>query len=211
MAKQAVMNFSSKLVEEAVQKIAELPGIGRKSALRLVLFLLNDPYDLTEELAESILKLKEVRFCKNCHNLSDSDYCAICTAVKRDKQLICVVESVRDIMAIEETGQYTGLYHVLGGVISPLDGIGPSDLKIDSLIQRVKDQSVEELIMAISPTIDGETTIYYLSKVLPQNVKVTTIARGVSFGGELEYADELTLGRSIASRIPYDTNDNNNR
>lgn len=205
------MNFSSKLVEEAVQKIAELPGIGRKSALRLVLFLLNDPYDLTEELAESILKLKEVRFCKNCHNLSDSDYCAICTAVKRDKQLICVVESVRDIMAIEETGQYTGLYHVLGGVISPLDGIGPSDLKIDSLIQRVKDQSVEELIMAISPTIDGETTIYYLSKVLPQNVKVTTIARGVSFGGELEYADELTLGRSIASRIPYDTNDNNNR
>jgi recombination protein RecR len=205
------MNFSSKIVEEAVQKIAELPGIGRKSALRLVLFLLNNQYDLAGELSESILKLKEVRFCKSCHNLADSETCNICSAVKRDREIICVVESVRDIMAIEETGHYNGLYHVLGGVISPLDGIGPADLNIDSLIQRVQQEDVRELIMAISPTIDGETTIYYLSRVLPPDRKITTIARGVSFGGELEYADELTLGRSISNRIPYGTRENSNR
>lgn len=205
------MNFSSKIVEDAVQKIAELPGIGRKSALRLVLFLLQDQYDLTEELSESIIHLKEVKFCKSCHNLADEEYCNICTAVKRDKQVICIVESVRDIMAIEETGHFNGLYHVLGGVISPLDGIGPSDLNIDSLLHRIGENQVDELIMAISPTIDGETTIYYLSKVLPGDLRITTIARGVSFGGELEYADELTLGRSITSRVPYQTRNGSNK
>jgi recombination protein RecR len=200
------MNFSSSIVEEAVQKIAELPGIGRKSALRLVLFLLKDKYELTDELSNSILKLKEVRFCKACHNLADDDLCSICTGNKRDKEVICIVESVRDIMAIEETGHYNGLYHVLGGVISPLDGIGPDDLNIKSLHQRIAENKVSELIMAISPTIDGETTIYYLSKTLPPDLKISTIARGVSFGGELEYADELTLGRSISGRVPYNTN-----
>jgi recombination protein RecR len=205
------MNFSSKIVEEAVEKIAELPGIGRKSALRLVLFLLKDQYDLSAGLSESILKLKEVKFCRTCHNLSDEELCHICSSVKRQKQVICVVESVRDIMAIEETGHFNGLYHVLGGVISPLDGIGPSDLNIDTLLKRVKEDEVEELIMAISPTIDGETTIYYLSKVLPDHLQITTIARGVSFGGELEYADELTLGRSISSRVPYKNEEGNNR
>lgn len=199
------MNFSSRIVEEAVQQIAELPGIGRKSALRLVLFLLNDKYNLKEDLASSLLKLKDVKFCKSCYNLSDEELCKICTAPRRDRSMICIVESVRDIMAIEETGHYNGLYHVLGGVISPLDGIGPSDLTIDSLIDRVKlEEEVRELIMAVSPTIDGETTIYYLSRVLPDHLMISTIARGVSFGGELEYADELTLGRSISGRVPYD-------
>jgi recombination protein RecR len=205
------MNFSSRIVEDAVQKISELPGIGRKSALRLVLFLLKDQYEMTEELSDSILKLKEVRFCKACHNLSDDEFCSICTANKREKDVICVVESIRDIMAIEETGHYNGLYHVLGGVISPLDGIGPDDLNIRSLIKRLEEQEVKELIMAISPTIDGETTIYYLSKTLPSNLRISTIARGVSFGGELEYADELTLGRSISGRIPYNTNPDANQ
>ena len=198
------MNFSSKLVEEAVQQIASLPGIGKKSALRMVLFLLKDQFGLTEGLASSISALKEVRFCKFCHNIADGDSCNICSAPRRNKQVICVVESIRDIMAIEETGHFNGLYHVLGGVISPLDGVGPADLNIESLINRVKSNDVEELIMAISPTIDGETTIYYLSRVLPADLKITTIARGVSFGGELEYADELTLGRSISGRVPYD-------
>jgi recombination protein RecR len=197
------MNFSSKTVEEAVLKIAELPGIGKKTALRLVLFMLKDKYHYTEELVERISKLKEVRFCNECHNLSDEELCVICTSPKRNKDIICVVENVRDIMAIEETGYFNGLYHVLGGVISPLDGVGPGDLEIDSLLKRMSVSKIRELVMAISPTIDGDTTIYYLSKLVSADVEISTIARGVSFGGELEYADELTLGRSISARIPY--------
>lgn len=199
------MNFSSKIVEEAVTKIAELPGIGRKSALRIVLFMLKDQFQFNDELVEGIAKLKDVRFCKKCYNLSDDEICSICSSPKRNKKLLCLVENVRDIMAIEETGYFNGLYHVLGGVISPLDGVGPSDLQIDSLMQRLELDEVEEVIMAISPTIEGDTTIYYISKLIPDTITVSTIARGVSFGGELEYADEVTLGRSISGRVPYNT------
>lgn len=199
------MNFSSKIVEEAVFKIAELPGIGRKSALRMVLYLLKDQHNFIDELVESVAKLKDVKFCKKCFNLSDDDLCKICSSHKRNSKVLCLVENIRDIMAIEETGHFNGLYHVLGGVISPLDGIGPSDLQIDSFVKRLEQDEVEEVIMAISPTIEGDTTIYYISKQIPDNITVSTIARGVSFGGELEYADELTLGRSISGRIPYKT------
>lgn len=199
------MNFSSKIVEEAVLKIAELPGIGRKSALRMVLYLLKDQHNFSDELVDGIAKLKDVKFCKKCYNLSDDDLCKICSSNKRNSKVLCVVENIRDIMAIEETGHFNGLYHVLGGVISPLDGVGPSDLQIDSFVKRLEQDEVEEVIMAISPTIEGDTTIYYISKQIPDKITVSTIARGVSFGGELEYADELTLGRSISGRIPYKT------
>lgn len=202
------MNISSKIVEEAVKSFAALPGIGRKTALRLVLHLLNDKYDLAEEMSQGLSKLKEVRFCRHCHNISDVDICEICSNPARKQNTVCVVESIRDVIAIEETGYYSGLYHVLGGIISPLNGIGPEDLHIQSLIDRIESLKIDELIMAISPTIDGDTTIYYLAKLIPSNVKVSTIARGVAFGGELEYADEFTLGRSIASRVPYFTRNN---
>lgn len=199
------MQFSSKLIEAAVDAFASLPGIGKKSALRLVLHLVQQPDEITEEFAQAIQTMRSgIRSCEICHNLSDETLCTICQDVRRDNQLICVVESIRDVMAIEETGQYRGRYHVLGGVISPIEGIGPDQLTIDSLIARVDKGEVQEIIMAISPTIEGETTIYYLTKQLEnKNVKVSTIARGVSFGGELEYADGLTLGRSIVARIPY--------
>jgi recombination protein RecR len=202
------MNISSKIVEEAVKSFASLPGIGRKTALRLVLHLLNDKYDLAEEMSLGLSKLKEVRFCMHCHNISDDEICEICSNPSRKQNAICVVESIRDVIAIEETGYYSGLYHVLGGIISPLNGIGPEDLTIRSLVDRIETLKIDELIMAISPTIDGDTTIYYLAKLIPSNVKVSTIARGVAFGGELEYADEFTLGRSIASRVPYTTQNN---
>lgn len=199
------MNFSSKLLEEAVNAFASLPGIGKKTALRLVLHLVSREVESVDQFGDAIVKMRrEIKFCKVCHNLSDQDLCNICSDRQRDPQVICVVESIRDVMAIEDTGQYRGLYHVLGGVISPLEGIGPGELTIDSLEQRVATGEVKEIVMAISPTIEGETTIFYISKRLKdQPVKISTIARGVSFGGELEYADELTLGRSIVARVPY--------
>jgi len=199
------MNFSSKLIEDSVNAFATLPGIGKKTALRLTLHLLNMPPEVSESLCEPVLKMRQnIQFCSTCHNISDDVVCSICSDRSREKSVICVVESIRDIMAIENTNQYRGLFHILGGVISPIEGIGPSDLNINTLIDRIKAGEVKEIIMAISPTIDGETTIFYLSKQLAElPVKITTLARGIAFGGELEYADELTLGRSIAARLPY--------
>jgi len=199
------MNFSSKLIESAVQAFATLPGIGRKTALRLVLHLVNRPVEDTEQFAAALVRMRrEIRSCGECGNLADYPVCTICADRRRDRSLVCVVENIRDVMAIEDTQQYRGLYHVLGGIISPLEGIGPQDLNIDQLVQRVDQGEIRELIMAISPTIEGETTIFYLSRLLRDKpVAISTIARGVAFGGELEYADEVTLGRSIITRIPY--------
>lgn len=199
------MNFSSKLIENAVEAFASLPGIGRKTALRLVLHLVSKESESTEQLAEAIVNMrKNIRHCSICHNLSDDPICNVCSDKRRDRSLVCVVESIRDVMAIEDTGQYRGLYHVLGGLINPLEGVGPGELSIDSLLQRVDEGEVKELILAISPTIEGDTTMFYISKKLrDSSVNVSSIARGVSFGGELEYADELTLGRSIVARVPY--------
>jgi recombination protein RecR len=199
------MNFSSKYIEEAVDAFASLPGIGKKTALRLVLHLTQQPKETVEQFAASIQRMREnIRECERCFNLSDEKLCTICADKRRDETTICVVEGIRDVMAIEDTGQYRGMYHVLGGVISPIEGIGPSDLNIDALLERVAQEEVKEVIMAINPTIEGDTTIFYISKKLKgQPVNVSTIARGVSFGGELEYADELTLGRSIVARVPY--------
>lgn len=199
------MNFSSKLIEEAVHAFAAFPGIGKKTALRLVLHLIKREPEVSEEFAQAILSMrKNIRNCEVCNNLSDGRLCTVCSDKSRDRKLVCVVEGIRDVMAIEDTGQYRGLYHVLGGVIAPIEGIGPSDLNIDSLMKRVESGEIKEVIMAVSPTIEGETTIFYVSKKLRDHqVKVSTIARGVSFGGELEYADELTLGRSIVARVPY--------
>lgn len=199
------MTFSSKLIEKAVEAFASLPGIGRKTALRLVLHLLKQDKSVTEQFASALVAMREgIRDCRVCHNLADAEVCQICADPRRDRALVCVVENIRDLMAIEDTGQYRGLYHVLGGIISPIEGVGPADLNIDSLLDRVQAGEIKEVIMAISPSIEGETTVYYLSKKLqPSGVLVSAIARGVSFGGDLEYADELTLGRSIVARIPY--------
>ncbi|MCH2084571.1 MAG: recombination mediator RecR [Saprospiraceae bacterium] len=202
------MNFSSKLIEEAVEAFATLPSIGKKTALRLVLHLIKQEAEISEQFADAILRMrKNIKECKKCHNISDHDICSICKDPKRDASVVCVVETIRDVMAIEDTGQFRGLYHVLGGVISPIEGIGPTELNIESLKERVQKDGVKELIMAISPTIEGDTTIFYITKQLKElDVKVSTIARGISFGGELEYADELTLGRSIIARTPYRLN-----
>lgn len=199
------MTFSSKLIEKAVEAFASLPGVGRKTALRLVLHLLKQDKKTTEQFAAALVSLREgIRECRICHNLSDDEICQICADQRRDRSLVCVVETMRDIMAIEDTGQFRGLYHVLGGIISPIEGIGPGDVHIDSLVERAKQGDIREVVMAISPTIEGETTIYYISKKLqPLGIQVSTIARGVSFGGELEYADEITLGRSLVARTPY--------
>lgn len=199
------MQFSSKLIEEAVEAFSSLPGIGRKTALRLVLHLVQQPGETVESFASALTKMRNgIQECEQCHNLSDDRLCTVCQDDRRNAQLVCVVESIRDVMAIEETGQYRGFYHVLGGVISPIEGIGPAELNIDSLVSRIDKGDVKEVIMAISPTIEGDTTIFYITKQLASRpVKVSTIARGVSFGGELEYADGLTLGRSIVARIPY--------
>lgn len=198
------MNFSSKLLEEAVEAFATLPGIGKKTALRLVLYLLKQEPDKSTRFAEALVKARlEIKECEICFNFSDESICNICNDRSRMGHTICVVENVRDVMAIEETGQFNGLYHVLGGVISPIDGVGPQDLNIDSLFQRIQKEEVKEIIMAISPTIEGETTTFYISKNLGSAVNISQIARGVSFGGELEYADEITLGRSIMTRTPY--------
>lgn len=200
------MNLPSKLLEDAVTALSSLPSVGKKSALRLALHLIQDDTDKAKKIAKVLAVLKEqIKYCKICHNISDFDTCEICANPARDKNVICVVESIRDVIAIEDTNEYRGLYHVLGGVISPIDGIGPDQLTIDELIARVNEDHVEEIIMALSPSIEGETTIFYISKLLDVGkVKISTIARGVSFGNELEYADEITLGRSIRSRLPYD-------
>jgi recombination protein RecR len=194
--------YSSRHLEYAIRTIGQLPGIGRKSALRIALFLLKNKTRLLPELMEGLEGLRlNVQSCKVCHNLSDTDLCSICSDRSRHKNIICVVESERDVIAIEDTGQYHGLYHVLGGIISPIDGVGPQDLHIASLVERIEQQQSAELIMAISPTIEGETTIFYLTKLLKDiPVRISIIARGISFGGELEYADGITLGRSIIAR-----------
>lgn len=189
--------------------MSKLPGIGKKTALRLVLHLLKRDEEQTESLAHSLKTMRtQVKYCQKCHNLADHDICSICSSNKRDQSLICVVEDTRDVLAIENTAQYKGLYHVLGGIISPVEGIGPSDLQIDSLIARLRGaegEQVREIILAISPTMEGDTTAFYLQKKLkPFNLKISTIARGIPIGGDLEYADEVTLGRSILSRIAYD-------
>ncbi len=199
------MNFSSKLLQNAVNEMSQLPGIGKRTALRLVLFLLQQPKSQTKDLSKSLIELiDKVILCKSCNNISDYELCEICSNSKRDKSTICVVEDIRDVMAIENTGQYTGVYHVLGGKISPIEGIGPNQLNISSLIEKVNN-NVSEIIFALSATMEGDTTNFYLYKQLESNkIKITTIARGVSVGNELEYTDEVTLGRSIIKRIPFE-------
>ena len=200
------MNFSSKLLEDAVGEFAKLPGVGQKTALRLVLHLLNKEKEEVSHFGNSIIRLRnEIKHCTICHNISDQHTCEICNANRRNKEIICVVEDTRDVMAVENTAQYFGVYHVLGGLISPMDGVGPSDLFIDSLVQRVATTPVKEVILALSATMEGDTTLFYLYKRLKEyQIPITTIARGIAFGGELEYADEITLGRSIVTRIPYE-------
>lgn len=199
-------SYSSKLVETAVNEFARLPGIGKKTALRLVLHLLKKDVQVSENLSGAIIEMRNgIMFCKSCHNISDTEVCEICDNPKRDKNLVCVVEDVRDVMAIENTGQYNGLYHILGGIISPMEGIGPNDLTIDSLVNRVSTGEVNEIIMALSTTIEGDTTNFYIYKKLQKfNINISTIARGIAIGDELEYADEVTLGRSIINRTPYE-------
>ena len=201
------MNFPSKLIENAVNEIARLPGIGKKSALRLVLHLLKRDVKQSHELAEAIVEMRtKIGYCTQCFNISDHQLCNICSSHKRDQTIICVVEDLPDVLAIENTSQYFGLYHVLGGIISPLEGIGPSDLKINELFQRIKNNiETKEIILALSPTMEGDTTAFYLTKKLKEfDLKISTIARGIPIGGDLEYADEITLGRSILSRIKYE-------
>lgn len=199
------MNFSSKLLEDAVNEFSKLPGVGQKTALRLVLHLLNKDQEEVEHFGNAVIRLRrEIKHCAICHNISDHQICDICSANKKDKDIICVVEDTRDVMAVENTGQYFGVYHVLGGLISPMDGVGPADLFIDSLVQRVSTTPVKEVILALSATMEGDTTLFYLYKRLKDfQIPITTIARGIAFGGELEYADEITLGRSIVTRVPY--------
>lgn len=200
------MNFSSKLLDDAVAEFARLPGVGQKTALRLVLHLLNQDMADVERFSSAISKLRnEIQFCRVCLNISDSQVCQICASPKRDHTIICVVEDTRDVMAIENTSQYNGVYHVLGGLISPMDGIGPSDLEVDSLIERIKENETKEIIFALSATMEGDTTLFYLNKRLKNfAITISTIARGIAFGGELEYVDEVTLGRSIVTRVPYE-------
>ncbi|TCI95009.1 recombination mediator RecR [Tenacibaculum sp. M341] len=199
------MEFSSKLLENAVNEVSRLPGIGKRTALRLVLHLLKQPKEHTKYLAEALSTLRnDVKLCKKCHNISDTILCDICSNPNRNQEIVCVVEDIRDVMAIENTGQFRGLYHVLGGKISPIEGIGPQNLKIESLIEKVKNGEVKELIFALSSTMEGDTTNFYIYKQIESyNIKTSTIARGISVGDELEYADEITLGRSIVNRIPF--------
>jgi recombination protein RecR len=201
------MQFSSSLLENAVNEFSKLPGIGKKTALRLVLHLLKYDIDEVNQFSEVISKMRnDIRFCQRCYNVADADICSICANSLRKQQLICVVENIRDVIAIESTQQYSGTYHVLGGIISPLDGIGPDQLTIDALIARIQKENTEEVIFALNPTIQGDTTIYYIQKKLQGiDVRITTIARGIAFGGELEYADELTLARSISNRLPVES------
>lgn len=201
------MEFPSKLIEDAVTEVSKLPGIGKKTALRLVLHLVKASEHKTAALTDALNRMRQqIRFCKTCFNISDTEECSICQSHRRDKSVLCVVEETNDVMAIENTAQYNGIYHVLGGVISPMNGIGPSDLKTDALVNRVARSQgfIKEIVLALSPTMEGDTTAFYLHKRLKEfPVKVTSIARGVPVGGELEYTDEITLGRSISSRVPF--------
>lgn len=197
--------YPSRLLEKAVDQLATLPGVGRKTALRLALYLLRQPIESTRLFASALVDLREhIIYCKRCHNISDTDMCAICADVSRDQRTLCVVENIRDVMAIENTSQYRGLYHVLGGVISPMDGIGPGDLQIDSLVERVSAEEIEEVILALSTTMEGDTTNFFIFRKLEATgVRVSVIARGIAIGDEIEYADEVTLGRSILSRTDF--------
>ncbi len=200
------MQFSSALLENAVNEFARLPGIGKKTALRLVLHLLKQDAEDVAHFSQVVSQMRSgIRFCQRCHNVADGDICSICANSLRKQDLICVVETIRDVIALESTQQFSGTYHVLGGVISPLDGIGPNQLNIETLIQRVQKEQTAEVIFALSPTIQGDTTIYYIQKKFPAETKATTIARGIAFGGELEYADEMTLARSLQNRLPIDS------
>jgi recombination protein RecR len=201
------MNLSSHLLESAVAAFTKLPGIGKKTALRLVLHLLKQEQSEVAHFSETIARMREeIKFCSTCYNISDLDQCSICKNAMRKRDMVCVVESIRDVIAIESTEQYNGLYHVLGGVISPLDGIGPDQLTIAPLADRVVNEGINEVVFALSPTIQGDTTIYYIRKKLNKpDLKFTTIARGIAFGGELEYADEMTLAKSIRNRLPVDS------
>jgi recombination protein RecR len=198
--------YPSRIIEQAVEEISKLPGIGKKSALRLALHLLKRPESQSLQLAHAVVQLRtETRYCPKCHMISDGDLCGICASTKRDESILMVVEDLRDVLAIENTGQYTGLYHVLGGIISPLSGISPSELTIESLVQRVASGEIKEVILGLSPTMEGDTTAFYLTKKLADySVKLSTIARGIPIGGDLEYTDEITLGRSIVGRVVYE-------
>ncbi len=200
------MEFSSKLLENAVNEMSQLPGIGKRTALRLVLHLLKQPKDQTSYLADALQNFRnDIKLCKNCHNISDVEICDICTNSRRDPEIICVVEDIRDVMAIENTAQFKGLYHVLGGKISPMEGVGPHNLTIDSLVEKVKTGEIKEIIFALSSTMEGDTTNFYIYRRLQDfDVNLTTIARGISVGDEIEYADEITLGRSIINRVPFE-------
>ena len=201
------MQFSSTLLENAVSEFAKLPGIGKKTALRLVLHLLKQEQGDVTKFSEVLARMRtEIRFCQRCYNVADADICSICSNSMRKQEMICVVENIRDVIAIESTQQFNGTYHVLGGVISPLDGIGPDQLTIEGLLNRIEKEQTEELIFALNPTIQGDTTIYYIQKKLkPGSLRITTIARGIAFGGELEYADEMTLARSRQNRLPVES------
>ena len=200
------MEFSSKLLEKAVNEMAQLPGIGKRTALRLVLHLLRQPVEQTQFLSQALTTMREeIKFCKSCHNISDVEVCEICNNSARNHKIICVVEDVRDVMAIENTNQFKGIYHVLGGKISPIDGVGPSQLNIHTLVEKVKSGQIEELIFALSSTMEGDTTNFYIYKQIKDcEIKTSTIARGIAVGDELEYADEVTLGRSILHRVPFE-------
>ena len=200
------MEFSSKILEKAVEEMSQLPGIGKRTALRLVLHLLKQPKEQTDFLSQALISVRnDIQFCTSCHNISDINICEICNNGSRNKSLICVVEDVRDVMAIENTNQFRGIYHVLGGKISPMDGIGPSQLRIESLIEKVKIGAVSEIIFALSATIEGDTTNFYIFKQIKNyNILTSTISRGIAVGDELEFADEVTLGRSIVNRVPFE-------
>lgn len=201
------MDFSSKLIEEAVNQIARLPGIGKKSALRLALHLIREKEETTASLTEALNNLRQnIVFCSVCHNISDAEVCAICKSTRRDRSLVCVVEDVKDVMAIENTSQYNGVYHVLGGVISPINGVGPADIHVESLVERLqsKQSEIKEVILALSATMEGDTTAFYINrKIKESTLKISSIAKGIPIGGDLEYADEITLGRSITGRILF--------
>ena len=200
------MQFSSQLLENAVNEFAKLPGIGKKTALRLVLHLIKQDAGEVSHFSSTIAKMRnEIKFCRRCFNVSDTELCNICSNTMRQQNILCVVETIRDVIAIESTQQFNGLYHVLGGIISPLDGIGPEQLTIDALVNRIQEEEIQEVIFALNPNIQGDTTIYYIGRKLKGHpVKITTIARGIAFGGELEYADEMTLAKSISNRIPVE-------
>ncbi len=206
------MEFSSKLLEKAVNEMSQLPGIGKRTALRLVLHLLKQPLEQTHFLSQALTIMRdEVKFCVSCHNISDIEVCEICSNKSRNHKIICIVEDIRDVMAIENTNQFKGIYHVLGGKISPIDGVGPSQLNIKTLVEKVKSGSIDEIIFALSSTMEGDTTNFYIFKQLKDyNIKTSTIARGIAVGDELEYADEVTLGRSILQRVPFESSLKNN-